>query len=153
MKITTTQSAEETRNFGQKIGESLKGGEVLALFGDLGSGKTTLSQGLIHFLTQKNRILSPTFNIVRHYHITKEGVPAKNLYHLDLYRLKSPTDVKNLGVWESIGWPDSIFVIEWPEIVESLLPPSTIKVKFETVDETIRSISTNTKDGFLPAQE
>jgi tRNA threonylcarbamoyladenosine biosynthesis protein TsaE len=144
MKITTTQSAEETRNFGQKIGESLKGGEVLALFGDLGSGKTTLSQGLIHFLTQKNRILSPTFNIVRHYHITKEGVPAKNLYHLDLYRLKSPTDVKNLGVWESIGWPDSIFVIEWPEIVESILPKNVLKIKFESGNENERKMSVYT---------
>lgn len=80
-----TKNANETKEFGKKFGASLKGGEVLALSGDLGAGKTTFVQGLAEGLGIDERIMSPTFLLMREHGIKFGG----KLYHVDLYRLES----------------------------------------------------------------
>src|SRR5688572_26135307 len=97
----TSKSAEETKNFGKDFGAGLKGGEILALSGDLGAGKTTFVQGLAEGLGITDRVMSPTFLLMREHPVKFGG----KLYHIDLYRLENNVDqeVENLGVtdyWE-----------------------------------------------------
>lgn len=137
---TTTKSAGETRKLGLKIGESLKGGEVILLFGSLGSGKTTFAGGLITYLSGIKRVLSPTYNIVRQYTPKNEKALLHHILHLDLYRLNSPSEILNLGVWDLLGQPDTLTIIEWPEIILELLPKKRIELHFKTVDNNKREI-------------
>lgn len=132
---TITKSASETQKLGQEVGASLKGGEVLALEGDLGSGKTTFIQGLAKVLGI-DRIISPTFILMRSY-------PKARLYHLDLYRLEKNIEAEfnNLGVKEFLGKAPNIVVLEWAEKVKELLPQNTIWIKFEVVDDNSRKIT------------
>lgn len=135
-----TKTAGETRKLGAKIGEGLRGGSVVALLGNLGSGKTTFASGMIGYFTEKTRILSPTYNIVRHYSPKEKNGPIKHIFHLDLYRLKSPSEVLNLGVWDLVGQSDTLVVVEWPEIILDLLPKNRIEIHFETKEESKREV-------------
>ncbi|MFB2980744.1 tRNA (adenosine(37)-N6)-threonylcarbamoyltransferase complex ATPase subunit type 1 TsaE [Microseira sp. BLCC-F43] len=104
--------AEATRELGRNLAQSLPPGSVILLEGDLGSGKTTLVQGLGEGLGIKDPIVSPTFTLINEY---PEGrIP---LYHLDLYRLE-PKEVEALNLeayWEGIEFPPGIVAIEWAE--------------------------------------
>ncbi len=128
-----TKSAAETKKLGQRLGSSLKGGEVLALIGDLGSGKTTFIQGLAKGLGITQRIISPTFIIMRTYN---------NFHHVDLYRLEGNLkgELNNLGITDLWGKEKNIFAIEWAEKISELLPKKAIRIKFENIDETTRKI-------------
>lgn len=143
MKKILTNSFEETRKLGHELAKKLKGGEVLALHGDLGSGKTTFMQGLAMGLGIKRRIISPTFIIMRTYDIenTNPESGIRNLYHVDLYRIESERDVEGLGLMELLGEKESIVAIEWPDKVENLLPEDRIDIYFEYVGDDIRSIT------------
>lgn len=131
-----TKSAEETKNFGGQLGASLKGGEIIALSGELGSGKTTFIQGLAASLGL-DRITSPTFILMRSYPI-KLG----NLYHLDLYRLEDDvmSETRNLGVMDIWGKKENIVVIEWAEKLVSALPKETKWIKFSHMGTETRKI-------------
>lgn len=122
-----TKSAQETKRFGRKFANTLKGGEVIALVGELGGGKTTFVQGLARGLGIKDRIISPTFILRRDY----QG--KKKLCHIDLYRIGEGVEKEfgNLDTNELFGSSDTIIVIEWAEKVRELLPQSTIWVTFE----------------------
>lgn len=151
-KTFITDSFEKTQNIGQKIAAELKGGEILALFGNLGSGKTTFTQGLAKGLGITKKITSPTFTIL-HSHI----IPSINLppllkgdrgispqyyfYHIDLYRINNENDVNDLGLIEIINDPQNIVVIEWPEKIKKILPDNIIKIYFEYLDENKRKIT------------
>jgi tRNA threonylcarbamoyladenosine biosynthesis protein TsaE len=130
---TITKSTTETQNLGKKFGLSLKGGEVLALCGDLGSGKTTFLQGLAKGLNISQRIISPTFIIMRNY---------KNFYHVDLYRLETniKEELNNLGITDLWEKDKNIFAIEWAQKAKNFLPKNTIWIDFEVVGENERKI-------------
>lgn len=132
-----TNSATETQKFGQEVGTSLKGGEVLALVGDLGSGKTTFMQGLAKALSISSSVTSPTFILMRTY---KSDL---TIYHLDLYRLEENIDdeLKNLGVTDIWGQKDNIVVIEWAEKARTTLPDSTKWITFEYLEGDSRKIT------------
>lgn len=127
MKLTTNSEAE-TRALGKNLGARLKGGEILALTGNLGSGKTTFVKGLARGIGLRKKIKSPTFVIFQTYHI-----PGKKLgmfYHFDLYRLGNGKDLRDIGFQEIISSPRNIAVIEWPEKAKKKLPKRTVYLKF-----------------------
>ena len=133
-----TKSAQETKDLGKKIATDLKGGETLALTGDLGSGKTTFIQGFAEGLGIKNRIISPTFILMRKYSDSK-----LNFYHIDFYRLENnlENEVKNLGIDDTWGKENNIVAIEWAEKIKDLLPKGTIQLSFENMGEENRKIA------------
>lgn len=122
---------------GEKIGTSLTGGEIIALEGDLGSGKTTFIQGLAKGLGVSSVVISPTFILMRAY-------PAgeKNFYHLDLYRLEGELEgeIENLGLLDLWGRKENVVVIEWAEKITKLLPKDTKVINFEYLGENERKI-------------
>jgi|SRR3989344_4161614 len=125
----TTCSAAETRALGENFGKRLQGGEVLALSGNLGGGKTVFTRGLAVGLRIKKNVTSPTFAVLHPY--PKAG-PRKNLtlYHFDLYRLKSPSELVGLGWTEVLADQHGIVVVEWPEKAKKLLPKKALRIKF-----------------------
>lgn len=134
----TTKSAKETQEFGQEFSNNLKGGEVIALRGDLGSGKTTFVQGLAHGLGLSDRIVSPTFILRRDYQTAK----GTRLVHIDLYRLEDcvEKEAENLGLKDLFGKKDTIVVIEWADMVKDILPNSTIWITLVPFDSETRKI-------------
>jgi tRNA threonylcarbamoyladenosine biosynthesis protein TsaE len=138
MKQIITNNFEETQQLGEEFASALKGGEVLALYGDLGSGKTTFMQGLAHGLGVRKSIISPTFIIMRTYAINRESL--KNLYHVDLYRIENEDDVESLGLLELLNQPENVVAIEWPNKIENILPEKRINIYFEYGEGDIRQI-------------
>lgn len=134
-----TKSPKETQRLGEKLAKSLTGGEVIALYGELGSGKTVFVQGLAKGLGIKRGIVSPTFVFMRTYPI-RLNRKSMTFYHLDLYRGESNQDFEALGL-EEIFAPDSVVVLEWADKIEKELPKNHIKVYFERQDERTRRIT------------
>jgi len=122
---------------GKKTAVNLKGGETLALTGELGSGKTTFIQGLAEGFGIKGRIISPTFILMRKYVASKF-----DFYHIDFYRLEDglENEVKNLGVDDTWGKNDNVVAIEWAEKIENVLPQEVIWIRFENLGEDKRKI-------------
>lgn len=128
-------SAQQTWDLGLSIGKKLKEGDILALSGELGSGKTCFTGGLAGGLgvDEKYRITSPTFTLINEY-------PAKyNLYHFDVYRIKNYSEFEDLG-YEEYFCGKGVVVIEWAEKISSILPADTISVNFEYLEENGRRI-------------
>ena len=119
-----TGSPGETSDLGRALAARLCAGEVVCLYGDLGSGKTTFISGVINFFRPKTRVLSPTFIIVRHYRFDK--APVKNLFHADLYRLDNKSSIKSLGLVEYWSDPHSVFLMEWADKMAGQLPEKRI---------------------------
>lgn len=137
-----TKSAKETKALGKKIAANLKGGAILALTGELGSGKTTFAQGLAKGLGIKQRIISPTFILVRKY-----DLGSKNFYHIDFYRLETgiEREVRNLGIEEIWNDPKNIVVIEWAEKIKKMVPENATWIEFKNLGENERKIKTSKK--------
>ena len=142
MKTVTTHSVEETQAFGVQLSQDLwktQDGQqalVVALQGELGSGKTTFAQGFAQGLGVEDNVLSPTFVIIREY----EASGDRRLFHMDCYRLQNSKDLLELDWEEIVSDPSNIILLEWPERVESLLPKTTIRIQFQPIDETTRRI-------------
>lgn len=134
-----TSSIGETQEFAQKILEGLHGENVIALFGDLGAGKTTFSQGIGKALGIARHLQSPTFTIVKVYDVTSHK-DFKTLQHIDLYRLETPSQVKGIGITDLINDKESLVLIEWAEKMGSLLPKKRIEVHMEYIDDTKRKL-------------
>jgi len=111
---------------GQAIGEVLEPGDIICLYGDLGTGKTVLTQGIGRGLGVKELIDSPTFTLINQY----SG--RINLYHLDLYRLEDSRELEQLG-WEEFLYGDGASVVEWAEKLENQLPANYLKISLEKV--------------------
>lgn len=138
MEIKTT-SPRQTIKFARDFAKSLKTGDTLAIFGDLGAGKTVFVKGLAQGLGIKRRILSPTFIFLRSYPLTINHKPL-TFNHIDLYRGEKLTDFDQLGL-DEIFSKNSITVIEWPERLEGKLPSKRIEIKIEKKDEKTREIT------------
>lgn len=136
-----TKSAEETQEAAYRIADIVINNKekthVIALTGDLGSGKTTFMQGFAKALGITQRIISPTFILMRRYPFSK-GV----LYHLDMYRLNDNdlSEIENLGLVDIWNTKGNIVVIEWAEKIKGLLPSHTQWISFEYIDENTRKI-------------
>jgi tRNA threonylcarbamoyladenosine biosynthesis protein TsaE len=137
----TTSSPEKTIRFGRKIGSQLKGGEVIAVFGPLGSGKTHLIKGIASGAGAEDyrHVNSPTFVIVNEY----SG--RLDIYHIDAYRLNSVSEFEMLG-FDDYCYPQSVVLIEWADKVESAIQNiNYIRIELEHAGRTKREIHlTNT---------
>ena len=133
MRTFRSYSSVETKRFGERLAKLLSNGKqsgaiVLALHGNLGAGKTTLTQGFAKGLGIKKKPNSPTFVILRRYPIRIGRL--KNFYHIDLYRIKKSDELETLGLKEILADPASVVLIEWPEKVKDILPKDTIFLDF-----------------------
>lgn len=115
MITLTTHSAQETRALGKSLAARLRGGDVVALHGDLGSGKTTLVQGIAAGLGVKRTVNSPTFILLRVYPVRPARRGIAQLVHVDGYRLRDEREFDGIGLAEYLGRPDTVTVIEWPK--------------------------------------
>jgi len=133
---TITSSAKETFAFAREIGEKLEEGDIVALSGELGSGKTCFTGGLARGLgvSDNYQITSPTFTLINEY-------PAKcKLYHFDVYRLNDYSEMEDLG-YEEYFAGSGVVVIEWAEKITQLIPETAIFINFDYIDDNKRKIT------------
>jgi len=146
-KKYTTTSYKQTQKLGEKFAKDFlalrdprgtpqsekKHALVLGLKGNLGGGKTTFLQGFARGLGVKEKVLSPTFVVMRRFN---------NFYHIDCYRLKNEKDIIELDFKKIISNPKNIVAIEWPEKIKKVLPKTTTYIKFKFIDKNKREIAT-----------
>jgi tRNA threonylcarbamoyladenosine biosynthesis protein TsaE len=141
MEILST-STEKTKELARVLAKKLKPGDILTLQGDIGAGKTTFTSFLVSELGIKSRVQSPTFVLVRRY--KEESLKEKDLNlvnHIDLYRLQNVEEIKDIGFFDIINEPNSLTVIEWPEMIMDLLPKDrVINIIFSYKGENEREI-------------
>jgi tRNA threonylcarbamoyladenosine biosynthesis protein TsaE len=125
MKTRRIADEAETAAFGRELAAAAKPGTVIALIGELGTGKTTLTKAIARGLGITENITSPTFAIIKEY--TGGKMP---LYHFDVYRVGGPEDMYNLG-FEEYFYGNGLSVVEWADLVEELLPPGTTVIRLE----------------------
>ena len=138
-KAFTTNSPEETMRLGRKIGKLLKQGDVIALIGNLGAGKTVIAGGLCCGLgVKEDYITSPTYTIINQY----DGkIPV---YHIDLYRLKNLDELYNLG-WDEYIYGHGVCIIEWADRAAEMLSEEYLMVNIEVTGLDKRKISLQAK--------
>ncbi len=132
-EITST-SVEQTRALGARLGSVVRAGDVIALQGDLGAGKTNFVQGLARGLQITEDVNSPTFILANEYHSGR--LP---LYHIDAYRVSDAAEAEGFGLDDYL-FGDGVTVIEWAERVRDALPQDVLWLEFEYRDETTRAL-------------
>ena len=125
------RSLEETISFGEKLGVLLRAGDVIALRGHLGIGKTQLVHGIANtYLNADVHVCSPSFTIINRY----EG-NGRTIHHLDLYRLSTLEELESTGYWDVIEDPDALILIEWLEQVDKAEPIEFVTIDMKFTDE------------------
>jgi tRNA threonylcarbamoyladenosine biosynthesis protein TsaE len=125
----------ETHSFGKKLGEMLHSGDMVALSGELGAGKTCLVQGIARGLgvAEEYEVTSPTFTLINEY-------PGRlTLYHLDMYRLSGIGDLNDIG-YDACFNENGVVVVEWAEKIREVLPEDTLFILLEYLDENKRKL-------------
>jgi len=123
MQEIILNSEKETIELGKKIASKLKIGDVIVLTGDLGSGKTKLTEGILTYFDLQNEISSPTFTIVNEYNTSKFPI-----FHFDVYRLEGSDEFLAIGGEEY--FEKGVCIIEWGELIEDVLPEKYTKITF-----------------------
>ena len=137
--VTTT--AAETEALGRRLAARLAPGDVVALYGDLGAGKTHLAKGICAALgVAPEAVTSPTFALVHEY-----AADAFPVFHIDAYRLERLDEFFALG-YEEYFYGDGLCLVEWPEKVEALLPASTFRLRLDHLGGDRRAVSAMTED-------
>ena len=116
------QNEQETEALGRQLAEAAKPGQVIALTGDLGAGKTTLARAIARAIGICGPVTSPTFTILQEY---DEG--RLPLYHFDVYRIDDPSEMDELG-YDEYFYGEGLCIVEWADKIDDLLPPSTIRI-------------------------
>lgn len=124
---------KDTNKFGKTLAQLSKPDDIFCLKGNLGSGKTSIARAFIKFLTNNNKILSPTFPMLITYEY-KNNI----IWHYDMYRLNNPDDVWNLSLEDAFN--NGIILIEWPEIIEHLIPSKKITIIIKDLKDNKRSV-------------
>lgn len=125
---------EETEALGRRLASLLRSGDVIALFGDLGAGKTTLARGILAGLGHDGEVASPTFPIVLPYEDLR--IPA---WHVDLYRVDDPAEIEELALDEALE--DGILIVEWPERLGLALWPHSLRLTLRRDGEGARGLT------------
>lgn len=152
MKEFISKSPESTMDFAIELAKKLKGGEILALGGELGSGKTTFVKGLAEGLGISDTINSPTFVLLKEYkiphplrHLRSVRTDVSKIFvhfiHVDAYRVENIDDIKSVGIEDYLNRDDVILAIEWADKIKEILPKNIVDIKFEAINEKIRQIS------------
>ena len=159
MKKYITNNFEETQKLGEDFARTLdsrlrgndnrKGAIIIGLTGNLGGGKTTFLQGFAKGLGIKDKILSPTFVIMKKFSLpvipAKAGIQiSKNFYHFDCYRINKPEEILELDFKNIIKNQENIIAIEWPEKIKKVLSKEIIEIDFKFIDENKREINFKT---------
>lgn len=127
MKIVS-KNIDDTIRAAQDLAKRVKAGDVIALYGHLGAGKTVFVKALASSLGIKDTITSPTFVLMKVYSLPKG--PVQNFVHVDCYRLDKPEDLSDIGLGDYLGQRDSIVVIEWADKIKNL-PADSIRVDID----------------------
>ena len=129
---TILHDESTSKIFAHNLAKTLKKSDIIAFTGDLGSGKTFLCREIIQYFCGINiNVSSPTFNLLQTY-----KAPNFTIYHFDLYRLKSQNEIYELGIEDA--FQNDICLIEWPQIIETIIPQPIIKVNLEIIENNIR---------------
>lgn len=142
MKTTTytVNNEQESKQLAAKLAANIKPGDVITFSGDLGTGKTFFCREIIKNLCGKDtKVISPTFNLLQTYEYKD-----RLIYHFDLYRLKHPDEIYELGIEEALS--GNICLIEWPELADFILPQDTIHINIVTTCNTKRQIFVKSND-------
>ena len=126
--IFISQSVEQTHELAKKLAKHVTPGSIISLVGNLGTGKTTFTQGFAKQLGIKDPVTSPTFKLISEYQTINYI-----LYHIDAYRLDGPSDFLNIGGEEYLTSKNNVTIIEWGDLLEDLLPSRTITVNFNRI--------------------
>lgn len=124
-KMIIIKNESETEEFGTELAASLKVGDVIALTGDLGTGKTTLTKSIARGLGIDDVITSPTFNIVKEYRSGR--LP---LFHFDVYRVDDIDEMYEIG-YEEYFYGEGVCIIEWADLIEDIIPEDAIRITIE----------------------
>ena len=130
------EDVEASEAFGRALAGSLRAGDVIALFGDLGAGKTTLSRGVIHGLGFGGDVGSPTFPIIQVYEAPDVRLPV---WHVDLYRIKREAELEELGLDEARD--HAALLVEWPERLGASLWPDALRLHLSVAGEAARALT------------
>ncbi len=129
MELFLSKSPEETVDFAATFASTLNRNDVVALIGELGSGKTQFVKGVCRFFRVRDLVSSPTFVMLHRYEGRDRSEKEILLYHFDLYRIKSPSEVLELG-YEEFFSGNGICLIEWADMLGTLMPPNRIEIRF-----------------------
>lgn len=134
--LLITRNPKETQGLGRKIGRLLKRGDIVALMGELGSGKTCLSQGVMEGLDVRDKYKgsSPSFVLINEY---QGRIPV---YHFDIYRLNNVREVIELG-YEEYFYGEGVTIIEWADKIKELLPEDCVRIYLKIIGEKEREIT------------
>ena len=140
-RIVST-SEQETIELGRQFAARLHKGDVIALYGDLGAGKTEFVKGICSFFDVEEIVTSPTFTIINHYHGITANDEEVKIYHVDLYRIESADDLREIGLSECMHSGDAIKLVEWANKAHRVLPEGAYSVSFhfDEDDDDIRLI-------------
>ncbi len=133
-----SRNPEQTRRLGARLGHLLHGGEVIALVGELGSGKTVFAQGVGEGWGAFRPLISPTFILIRRHERPHDGT---FLYHADLYRLESAAEVEALGLEELMGEPSTVVLVEWADRAPHLFPEDRLWIELRWLDDYRRALT------------
>lgn len=133
-----TKSEKQTFNLGKKIAKTLKGGEILALIGELGAGKTVFVKGVAAGLGVKQIVTSPTFVLMKVYPIKDK---IKQLVHIDCYRIINPKEIFDIGATEYFDRKDTVTMIEWADKIKNILPKRRISINIKLLKDNLREIT------------
>jgi tRNA threonylcarbamoyladenosine biosynthesis protein TsaE len=125
-RVVITQGPEETEQVGLELAGRLRDGDVVALVGELGSGKTTLVKGIARGLFVREAVVSPSFVLARTY----QGGRLL-LHHLDAYRINSPAELDEVGLKELLPPGEGVTVVEWADKIAELIPPGSLWIRLE----------------------
>ena len=134
-KIYTSLCEEDTLQLGRELALRLHPGDVVAMYGDLGSGKTEFIRGVCTALDVVDLISSPTFTIINEYTGRLADGHEARIFHIDLYRLENDHDLEEIGLPEILNDPIGVKLVEWSEHAEALLPERKIEVRLTQIDE------------------